>query len=170
MLLEQMDTPTEEKISSPTNENKLPFWQRKSLKQLSVEEWESLCDSCGKCCLHKLEDEKTGEIFYTEVACSLLDLGKCRCTNYQKRTVLIHDCVKLTPQNLSSIPWLPATCAYRLIYEGKNLYWWHPLVSGDPETVHQAGISVRNKAIVEQRDGNLEDHIVSWPNETSETN
>tara|TARA_B100001146_G_scaffold192860_1_gene179026 strand:+ start:743 stop:1255 length:513 start_codon:yes stop_codon:yes gene_type:complete len=169
MLLEYMGIPIEEKLSSNADEIGLPFWKQKSLKELSVDEWESLCDGCGKCCLHKLEDEDTAEIFYTEVACSLLDIGKCRCTNYHNRTLLIHDCVKLTAANLCNIPWLPATCAYRLIDEGKDLYWWHPLVSGDPETVHQAGISVRNRAIDEPKARNLENHIVSWPNGASET-
>ena len=169
MLLEYMGIPIEEKLSSNADENGLPFWKQKSLKELSVDEWESLCDGCGKCCLHKLEDEDTAEIFYTDVACSLLDIGKCRCTNYHNRTLLIHDCVKLTAANLCNIPWLPATCAYRLIDEGKDLYWWHPLVSGDPETVHQAGISVRNRAIDEPKARNLESHIVSWPNDASET-
>jgi len=168
MLLEYMGIPIEEKLSSNADEIGLPFWKQKSLKELSVDEWESLCDGCGKCCLHKLEDEDTAEIFYTEVACSLLDIEKCRCTNYHNRTLLIHDCVKLTAANLCNIPWLPATCAYRLIDEGKDLYWWHPLVSGDPETVHQAGISVRNRAIDERKARNLENHIVSWPNGASE--
>ena len=169
MLLEYMGIPVEEKLPSNDDGNELPFWKQKSLRELSVDEWESLCDGCGKCCLHKLEDEDTAEIFYTEVACSLLDIGKCRCTNYHNRTLLIHDCVKLTAANLCNIPWLPATCAYRLIDEGKDLYWWHPLVSGDPETVHQAGISVRNRAIDEPKAENLENHIVSWPNDDSET-
>ena len=169
MLLEYMGIPIEEKLPSNADENGLPFWKQKSLKELSVDEWESLCDGCGKCCLHKLENEDTAEVFYTEVACSLLDIGKCRCTNYHKRTLLVHDCVKLTAANLCKIPWLPATCAYRLIDEGKDLYWWHPLVSGDPETVHQAGISVRNRAIDEPKARNLENHIVSWPNDASET-
>ena len=156
-----------EKSSSTSNKDGLPFWKRKSLRELSSDEWESLCDGCGKCCLHKLEDEDTGKVSYTEVACSLLDIGTCRCTNYSCRTLLIPDCVKLTATNLESIQWLPGTCAYKLIYEGKDLHWWHPLVSGDPKTVHQAGISVRSRAVAEQMAGNLEDHIVEWKDETA---
>ena len=142
---------------------KKPFWEVKSLTQLSPEEWEALCDGCGKCCLHKLEDEATGKIFHTEIACSLLDVGSCRCSNYSMRRKLVPDCEKLTADNISNIKWLPATCAYRLINEGKKLYWWHPLNSGDPETVHKAGISARGRALPENRDTNLENHIVDWP-------
>ena len=162
-----MACPTDDKSSSPSKKDGLPFWKRKSLNELSSEEWESLCDGCGKCCLHKLEDEDTGEISYTEVACSLLDIGKCRCTNYNRRMLLVSDCVKLTANNLESIQWLPSTCAYKLVYEGKDLLWWHPLVSDDPETVHQAGISVRGRAVAEKMAGNLEKHIVEWRDETT---
>ena len=146
----------------------VPFWKQKSLLDLSLDEWESLCDGCGKCCLHKLEDEDTGEISYTDVACALLDTSICRCTNYVERTFLVPDCVELTATNLSSLQWLPPTCAYRLIDEGKDLAWWHPLVSDDPNTVHEAGISVRGRAIAEKKAGDLEDHIVVWPEETIE--
>ena len=144
-----------------------PFWEQKSLVELSLDEWESLCDGCGKCCLHKLEDEDTDEIFYTNVACALLDIGTCRCTNYVERTFRVPDCVELTAKNLMSLKWLPPTCAYRLIHEGKDLAWWHPLVSGDPDTVHQANVSVQGRAIPENQAGGLEDHIVTWPEETS---
>ena len=142
-----------------------PFWKLKSLAELSVNEWESLCDGCGKCCLHKLENEDTGEVSYTDIACALLDTENCRCSNYLKRTLVVSDCIKLTATNLSNLAWLPPTCAYRLISEGKDLAWWHPLVSGDPDTVHQANISVRSRAISEKQAGNLEDHIVKWPEE-----
>ena len=145
----------------------IPFWKQKSLFELSLDEWESLCDGCGKCCLHKLEDEDTDEIFYTNVACALLDIGTCRCTNYVERTFRVPDCVELTAKNLMSLKWLPPTCAYRLIHEGKDLAWWHPLVSGDPDTVHQANVSVQGRAIPENQAGGLEDHIVTWPEETS---
>jgi uncharacterized cysteine cluster protein YcgN (CxxCxxCC family) len=129
---------------------------------MSEAEWESLCDSCGRCCLHKLEDEDTKEVHYTEVSCKLLDLGTCRCSNYEKRVDFVDDCVKLTPES-ARLRWLPRSCAYRRLVEGKKLHWWHPLVSGDPETVHSAGISVRGRAIDENKAGNLLDHIVTWP-------
>lgn len=145
----------------------IPFWKQKSLFELSLDEWESLCDGCGKCCLHKLEDEDTDEIFYTNVACALLDIGTCRCTNYVERTFRVPDCVELTAKNLMSLKWLPPTCAYRLIHEGKDLAWWHPLVSGDPDTVHRANVSVQGRAVLENQAGGLEDHIVTWPEETS---
>lgn len=124
-----------------------------------------MCDGCARCCLHKLEEEDTGQVYYTEVACSLLDIGSCHCKDYVNRTLLISDCVELTATNLSGLKWLPPSCAYRLLYEGKDLYWWHPLVSGDPDTVHQAGISVRGRAIAEENTNDIEDHIVDWPDQ-----
>ncbi len=140
-----------------------PFWRRKSLDQMTGEEWESLCDGCGKCCLNKIENIDTGEILPTRVACRLLDLGTCRCSDYGRRTRLVPDCVVLTPGNVAAIPWMPATCAYRRLAESKDLAWWHPLVSGDPNTVHEAGISVRGKVISERRLRKpLEDYVVDW--------
>ncbi|ABA57852.1 YcgN family cysteine cluster protein [Nitrosococcus oceani] len=138
------------------------FWKHKPLQAMSSEEWEALCDGCGKCCLHKLEDEETGEVFYTSVACRLLDLHYCRCTDYQNRVRKVPDCLSLREELTEALKWLPSTCAYRLINEGKELFPWHPLVSGDPETVHQAGISVRGVAIPESQAGDLEDHLVDW--------
>lgn len=126
-----------------------PFWKTKALSAMSRPEWESLCDGCGRCCLHKLEDIDSGEVHYTRVACRLLDLSSCRCSDYRRRTARVADCEVLTADNITSIDWLPSTCAYRLLAEHKDLPWWHPLVSGDPETVHQAGISVRSMAISE---------------------
>ena len=140
-----------------------PFWRRKTLAEMTRSEWESLCDGCAKCCLDKLQDDDTGEISYTEVACRLLDLGTCRCTDYSNRTRFVPDCVVLTPRTVARLTWLPSSCAYRLISEGKDLEWWHPLVSGDPETVHRAGVSVRGRAVPEALAGDLEDHIVHWP-------
>ena len=146
----------------------LPFWKTKSLAEMTPAEWESLCDGCGRCCLMKLEDEDTGEIWFTDIACALLDRDACRCTDYRNRTARIPDCVALTPERIGMLSWLPPTCAYRLIDEGNDLYWWHPLVSRDPETVHSAGISVRGRTVAEADvpEAELEDHIVDWPLET----
>ncbi len=140
-----------------------PFWRRKSLAEMTDVEWESLCDGCAKCCLIKLEDEDTGEISYTDIACRLLDLGRCRCTRYPERSRLVPDCVVLAPEKVGDLGWMPSTCAYRLISEGRDLPWWHPLVSGDPNTVHEAGISVRGRVVPEARAGDPQDHVVDWP-------
>lgn len=141
-----------------------PFWKRKSLAELSREEWESLCDGCGKCCLVKLQDPDTDEIAYTDVACRLLDGATCRCTDYARRRRRVPDCVVLTPAVVADLSWMPSTCAYRLLKEGKDLAWWHPLVSGDPATVHEAGISVRGRVISEAlvKDAELPEHVVDW--------
>lgn len=140
-----------------------PFWRRKSLSEMSAEEWDQLCDGCAKCCLIKLEDADTGEISYTDIACRLLDLGVCRCMQYANRRRLVSDCVVLTAEKLAELDWMPSTCAYRLIAEGRDLPWWHKLVSGDPETVHRAGISVRGRVVPEDRGDDPEDRIVDWP-------
>lgn len=137
-----------------------PFWKLKTLGDMSREEWESLCDGCGKCCLHKLEDEDSGEIHYTSVACRLLDLDEVRCTNYAERARWVATCTLLTPDNVGALGWLPATCAYRLVNEGKDLPDWHPLVSGTRDSVHAAGISVRGWAVAEREAGTLEDYII----------
>lgn len=128
-----------------------PFWETKTLAEMSEEEWESLCDSCGKCCLIGLEDADTGEIYLTDVACKLLDIKLCRCSDYEHRKAKVPDCVKLTPETVGELNWLPKTCAYRLVHEGRPLFAWHPLVSGDPESVHKANVSVRGKAVSEGR-------------------
>jgi uncharacterized cysteine cluster protein YcgN (CxxCxxCC family) len=140
-----------------------PFWRRKPLTDMTKAEWESLCDGCGKCCLLKLEDEDTGEVSYTDVACKLLDMVSCRCTHYANRKRYVPDCIKLTPKLVDRLRWMPSTCAYRLLSEGKDLPDWHPLVSGDPESVHRAGISVRGRAVPEAAAGDLENRIVEWP-------
>lgn len=144
-----------------------PFWETKSLEEMTTEEWESLCDGCGKCCLHKLQDEdddgELGDIHNTNVACRLLDLGSCRCGDYANRWDFVPDCVQLFPKFIARATWLPPTCAYKLVHEGRPLHWWHPLVSGDPDTVHEAGISVRGRAVSERKAGPLDHHIVDWP-------
>ncbi len=145
-----------------------PFWKTTSLQDMSPAEWESLCDGCGRCCLHKLEDEETGDIAHTNVACHLLDLKTCRCTRYSERKRLVPDCLVLDTGNVSKLPWMPKTCAYRLLAEGKELAWWHPLVSGDPRTVVKAGISVKGLVISEYEAGDLEDHIVGWQDDDEE--
>jgi uncharacterized cysteine cluster protein YcgN (CxxCxxCC family) len=141
----------------------VPFWKAKTLADMSREEWESLCDGCGRCCLHKLRDDDTGELAFTNVACRLLDLATCRCRNYADRTDYVPDCVTLTPQTLAEIDWLPPSCAYVRLARGQNLAWWHPLVSGDPDSVHRAGVSVAGRAVDERLAGPLEHHIVEWP-------
>jgi uncharacterized protein len=142
-----------------------PFWKTKSLSEMSRAEWESLCDGCGRCCLNKLEDEDTGEFLYTRAACKLLDIGTCRCTDYPNRHKKVADCVALTPQNVGSLGWLPGTCAYRLLAEGKSLPWWHPLVSGRQETVDEAGITIKEEAYSEEglTVDDLVDHIWRLP-------
>lgn len=143
----------------------LPFWKRKSLREMTRAEWESLCDGCGKCCLLKLLDEDSGAVDYTDVACKLLDIETCRCRDYKNRNRLVPGCVVLAPGKLEHLPWMPSTCAYRLLHEGKELPGWHPLVSGDAATVHSAGISVRRRVIPEMLvdEDDLEDRIVTWP-------
>ncbi len=140
-----------------------PFWQTKSLDEMSPEEWESVCDGCGRCCLHKLRDDDTEELSFTNVACRLLDRGTCRCSNYPNRRDDVPDCVSLTPAMVREIDWLPPSCAYRLLAEGRDLLPWHPLRSGSPDTVHEAGASVRGRAVDEREAGPLEDYIVTWP-------
>lgn len=140
-----------------------PYWRTKSLEEMTRAEWEALCDGCARCCLIKLEDEDTGEIAYTDIACRLLDIGTCRCSRYRQRLRLVPQCVDLTPEEVRKFDWLPSTCAYRLVAEGRDLAWWHPLVSGDPETVHKAGISVRGRVVPERRGDDPEDRIVTWP-------
>jgi uncharacterized cysteine cluster protein YcgN (CxxCxxCC family) len=127
-----------------------PFWKTKSLGEMTKAEWESLCDGCGRCCLNKLEDEDTGKFLYTRAACKLLDIGTCQCTDYPNRAKRVPDCVTLTPKNVPELGWLPESCAYRRLDEGLGLAWWHPLVSGTPDTVREAGISVENEAYTEE--------------------
>jgi uncharacterized cysteine cluster protein YcgN (CxxCxxCC family) len=126
-----------------------PFWETKSLLQMTVREWESLCDGCGLCCLVRFEDEDTGDIVPTRVHCQLFDEHACSCKDYVNRRKTVPDCVKLTPYNIDQLGWMPLSCAYRRLHEGKTLPQWHPLVTGDPDSVHKAGVSVRNQTISE---------------------
>ena len=144
------------------NTETLPFWKVKTLEQMSTNEWESLCDGCGKCCLHKIEDEDTGDIAFTNVACRLLDSKSCRCSNYSKRIHFVKDCQVLNPKKVRRLNWLPSTCAYKLLGEGRDLPSWHPLVSGNRDSVHRAGISMKNKIISEDHVKDLEDFVVDW--------
>jgi uncharacterized cysteine cluster protein YcgN (CxxCxxCC family) len=141
----------------------LPFWKTKTLEAMTNAEWESLCDGCGRCCLHKLREEDTERLHHTEIACRLLDTATARCTDYANRKSRVPDCIRLTPARLRDIDWLPPTCAYRLLGEGRDLPSWHPLLSGDPESVVRAGISVRGRVINERQAGATEDHIATWP-------
>lgn len=126
-----------------------PFWKTKSLAEMNRTEWESLCDGCGRCCLNKIEDIDTGKLYFTSVVCHLFDDQRCRCTRYTERNTLVPDCLVLSMDNLDQINFLPDTCAYRLLNEGQDLPDWHPLVSGNPNSVHSAGISVRGRVISE---------------------
>ena len=138
------------------------FWETKKLSEMSTEEWESLCDGCAKCCLNKLEDEDSGEIFFTIVVCNLIDLDTCRCTRYAERTTLVPDCIDLKQHDFSEYNWLPATCAYRLLSDGKKLPAWHPLISETAASVGDAGVSISSFAIKESQVDDLEDHIIEW--------
>lgn len=125
------------------------YWKRKSLQEMTAQEWEGLCDGCALCCMHKVEDEETGEIFYTDLACRLLDLDTCRCTDYANRAKKVAECFVLTTDKPHMFAWLPASCAYRRLANGQDLPDWHPLITGNAESVHEAGISVKGKAISE---------------------
>ena len=138
------------------------FWEDKSLEEMTTTEWESLCDGCGKCCLHKLEDEDTGNVYVCNVACRLLDLETCQCRDYQQRQTLVPDCLILSVDRIEEFQWLPRTCAYRLLAEGKSLAEWHPLVSGDALSVHKAGISICDRVISENEADDLQQHITDW--------
>jgi uncharacterized cysteine cluster protein YcgN (CxxCxxCC family) len=142
-----------------------PFWERLSLQEMSNDQWESLCDGCGRCCLIKLEDEDTDIVHYTDVACSLLDCDSCKCRNYPKRQFFVPNCLSLDPKHIDELSWLPPSCAYSRVNEGRALSWWHPLISGSDDTVHEAGVSVRHKVVQEDDvpDEEYEDRLVTWP-------
>lgn len=139
------------------------FWRHKTLQEMTPVEWESLCDGCAKCCLHKLEDEDSGQVYYTRVVCRYLD-DSCRCGEYQRRNELVPNCVWLKPEDVKLFHWLPSTCAYRLVADKKPLPDWHPLLSGRAESVHEAGVSIKGRALSEEYvhpDG-MEEHIIHW--------
>lgn len=142
-----------------------PFWQRKTLRQMTRQEWESLCDGCGRCCLVKLEDEDTGEIHNTRLSCKLLDTDTCRCTDYANRHARVDDCIRLDAGNVTALKWLPRSCAYRTLAEGRDLAWWHPLISGTPQTVKDAGISVAGQVTSEEGvdEDDTVDYMHDWP-------
>lgn len=146
-----------------------PFWQRKTLTEMTPQEWESLCDGCGRCCVIKLADEQTGKVYPTSVVCRLFDHDTCRCTRYARRHELVRDCVRLDAETVHEYDWLPDSCAYRRLARGGDLAWWHPLVSGDPRTVVDAGISVYGNVVAEQAvhpEESLEEYVVRWVDAT----
>ena len=147
-----------------STESTKPFWESKSLSDMSQQEWESLCDGCGRCCLNKLEDEDTGEIYYTNVACKLLDIDKCRCTDYENRKVSMPDCMILSVDNHAALEVMPSTCAYRLLHIGEKLPDWHPLISGTKESVAEANMLVSGKVISEEHIHyeQYPEHVIHW--------
>lgn len=138
----------------------MPFWKDKKLSEMTKNEWESLCDGCARCCLQKLEDIDSGDIFYTSIACKLLNLETCKCSSYQNRHILVPECIWLTADDAESLNWLPSTCAYRLLANGQDLPSWHHLVSGSLDSVKDAGVSVQSFAMLEQDGDDLEDFII----------
>ena len=151
-----------------------PFWETKTLAEMSPTEWESLCDGCGLCCVIRFEDEDTGQIIPTHVHCKLFDPDRCTCTDYAQRQAEVPDCVQLTPDNIERLKWMPLSCAYRRLHEGRTLAWWHPLVSGVPETVHAAGVSVRRQTVSElalkEPEDALEFEAPEWMGERGSAN
>ena len=139
-----------------------PFWKTKTLKEMSQKEWESLCDGCGKCCLIKLEDAETKELFYTDVACHMLDASTCQCKDYKNRRTLVDDCLQLEVDDVEEFKWLPKSCSYRRVQEGRGLPKWHHLISGDRSTVHKKMKSVKNRVVSETEVMEVAEHIVYW--------
>ena len=147
-----------------SNQKALPFWESKTLSEMTKTEWESLCDGCAKCCLHKLENEDSGKVEYTRVVCSYLNEKKCRCSVYGKRQRLVPDCVTLTPENLDDLSWMPGTCAYRLLHEGKPIPIWHPLITGNRDAMIASDNTVTGKVISEDfvHEEGFHEHIIHW--------
>ena len=140
-----------------------PYWRRKALGEMTAAEWESLCDGCAKCCLSKFEGVRGGPVEYTNIACRLLNVRTCRCSRYATRSQHVPDCISLTAETIEKLTWLPSTCAYRLIAEGRDLPWWHHLISNDSDLVHHVGASVLGRVVEESDAGPPEHHLVSWP-------
>ena len=142
-----------------------PFWL-KPLNQMSEQEWESLCDGCGKCCLNKLIDDETEEVYFTNVACTLLNDKSCECSRYPSRFKYVPDCYRVTADNVATTTWLPPSCAYRRLHEGRGLPSWHPLLTGSKSEMHKQGMSIRRKVLSEDQvgpDPDLIGYIVVWP-------
>lgn len=137
-----------------------PFWEHKPLQALTPDEWEALCDGCARCCVHRFIDETSGELYYTDVACRLLDLASCRCSRYEQRFAHVSDCLRLTPDNVGTCAGLPETCAYRRLAEGRPLPGWHPLVTGNPDSTRRAGMSMRNRLVSEDAVDDIEERIL----------
>lgn len=138
------------------------FWKSKSLSEMTRSEWESLCDHCAKCCLHKIEDIETHEVHFTNVCCRYLDQETCQCTEYRQRSTLVPECITLTPDDLNDPYWLPSTCAYRVLAENKDLPKWHPLVTQNPDSVAESGHKVGGRVVSEEIADELEQHLITW--------
>lgn len=141
----------------------MSFWNSKSLAEMSTQEWELLCDGCGKCCLNKLIDDETEELYYSNAACRLLDGQECHCTQYNERFSIVPECTQITADNVTELTWLPDSCAYRRLAMGRDLPSWHPLLTGSKQAMHENGMSVQNKIVCETKVVDIEDHIVIWP-------
>lgn len=152
------------RVMAKTQAGRKPFWEVVPPAALSAAQWEALCDRCGRCCLEKLTNRRNGKVYYTSIACTMLDRATCQCRDYRHRRRKVPQCIQLTPANLPSCRWLPRTCAYRLLSEGKNLPLWHPLISGNPDSVHDAGISIRGHVLhaMPPQAEDLEPYIVDW--------
>ncbi len=149
-------------MKQPTPKTAPEFWKQKPLNALTQEEWESLCDGCAKCCLHRIEDEESGEVFTTNIVCRYLDQDHCRCSDYPNRSTNVPDCLSVTTDLLKDPYWLPSTCAYRVLAEGSELPEWHPLISGTDDTVVTSGNSIRGRVICETEADDPEHHLVHW--------
>jgi len=154
----------ENRSLNKTSAGRKPFWETIPLASLTATQWEALCDRCGRCCLEKLTNRRNGKVYYTSIACTLLDTASCQCRDYHRRRRMVPQCIQLTPTNLRACRWLPRTCAYRLLSEGKKLPVWHPLISGNPDSVHDAGISIRGCVLhpMPPHTDDLEAYIVDW--------